>query len=156
MDLFFPEELERLGWILKTFNPEGKEDNIRMVINRRSGSWRVELGVIESVLSIWMASADAGIKKEREDHEAAIKARPFKQTNQMGEDWGEDWRRTTAQLGSKYKFCRILGDDSDERLLKRDISWWVDELIAEESDDFKSKDEIDKADIIIGFNGGQG
>ena len=150
MDLFFPEELESLEWFLKTFDPEGREDYVRILIDRRSSrSWRVKLGDIESVLSMWMASAEAGIRKERGDHEAT---KTDKKTNETR----EEWRRTTAQLGSKYKFCRVLGDDTYERRLKRDISWWVDELIADEIDDSRSKEKMDEADIIIGFNGGQG
>ena len=154
MNIFFPEreKLASLEWILATFSPKGRgeDDYIRILVDRRQpGSWRVKLGDIEAMISMWMASAELSIEKRRDE---AAKRDQSEQTQETK----EDWRRTKAQLGSKYKYCRVLGDDSDERRLKRDLSWLVDELIAEESDESRSHTKFQEADIAIGFNGGKG
>ncbi len=52
-------------------------------------------------------------------------------------------RRKLSGTQSSFGFCRILGDliEGDlekEATLKRDLSWWVDDLIAEQSDDCES------------------
>ncbi len=146
-------------WVLETFKPHGnggmEKDVINIPIKRTSEGHWVDLGIIEAMLSIWMANIETRTReKERstlEDGEAG--------NRKKGEHVHKDWRHIQTQTGSKYKFCRVLGDDSDEHLLKRDLSWWVDELLADQSDDLvkdgtsTSATRISEADIVVGFNG---
>ncbi|KAJ3540951.1 hypothetical protein NM208_g4824 [Fusarium decemcellulare] len=137
---------------LTSAEPSDERDIIVIPIVRgeQSGIHEVDIGKIDAVLSLWTAS---------------IEGPP-------------NWRRNLAGHGMKHSFYRIIGDNLDDEVLKQDVSWWVDSLIAMESDpritdrsfssDYDSSSEInrsrdgqrhlsrariDKVDLVIGFNG---
>lgn len=76
-----------------------------------------------------------------------------------------NWRYKKSGINLRYKFCRIIGDAYDDDVLKRDLSWWIDELIADQSDDCQEPESEEPSwlhsnartdmDLIIGFNSSQ-
>jgi hypothetical protein len=122
----------------------------------------VEIGKIEAVLSLWIASMEAEMIKSTEQatHQSGA---PGKGPPQ---DELADWRRSKAGIGSKLDYCRIIGDNYEDGVLKRDISWWVGRQIADqahvETDDSETDGAAttparggEKVKIVIGFNGPQ-
>ncbi|KAI5861398.1 ankyrin repeat-containing domain protein [Durotheca rogersii] len=168
MNTFFPNTNDgkggqKLQWTLDTFKPFGicgsNEDTIDIPVQKDSPDrpWKVDLGVLEAVMSLWMASINIGTEAK---NKKVIEESSAKNTGAGGRGT-QDWRRGTAGNELKYKFCRILGNNCKDGLLKRDLSWWVDELLADQSDRYTNDDQAqatgqqDEVDIIIGFNGKQ-
>ncbi|KAF5012140.1 hypothetical protein FDECE_1789 [Fusarium decemcellulare] len=191
MNTFFPPSLPKRGehkvaeklvfleWPIEatkltSAEPSGERDRIVIPIVRKkqSGTWEVDIGKVDAALSLWMASIEAKkLKYTNNDKES-------RESAQLSDQGRPNWRRNLAGHGMKHSFCRIIGDNLEDEVLKRDISWWVDSLIAEESDpritdescsiDYgKSSDEnsiresqrrpskarSNKVDLVIGFNG---
>ncbi|EXF73778.1 hypothetical protein CFIO01_07406 [Colletotrichum fioriniae PJ7] len=98
-------------------------DTIEIPIVRKesehSTKWEADIGKIEATLSLWMAS---------------IEAKRFGDRSPASSDPPLDWRRTKAGDDLRYSFGRIIGDNLNDDVLKRDVSWWVDSLVAEQSD----------------------
>ncbi|KAK3330422.1 hypothetical protein B0H66DRAFT_527778 [Apodospora peruviana] len=154
MNTFFPPpdaqqtkslNLNTVDWVFETINPEtslsgsstlvgGRNDFIVISVKRSAdpSKWEVEIGMVDAALSLWMASIEANAleeqKKSTKNNSTTGSASP---KSQMPDS---NWRRTKAGSGMRYKFCRILGDNFKDGVLKRDLSWWVDELIADQSD----------------------
>ncbi|KAF5578241.1 hypothetical protein FPCIR_11643 [Fusarium pseudocircinatum] len=121
-------QLRSLSWQIKTTrrSEEGKpmqEDYIQISVKRGSqGKWKADLGKIDAALSLWMAD----IESKRLDKEQMDKDK--------GTDPFEDWRRTQSENDLTYKYGRLIGDNLKDNVLKRDISWWIDGIIAEQCD----------------------
>lgn len=113
---------------------------------------------MDAILSLWLAAEMARLSEKEED---------------TGKQSRDDWRRKQAGLDAKHTYCRILGDDAEDGCLERNLAWWVDESIAEESKSligsapsatnaasvqgprwYASQARSDEVDSIIGFNGG--
>ena len=158
MKTFFPQsptepsnDIE-VDWVLETFKPGADGTNIRdlatIPITKSSEGYKVDFGIVEAIISLWMANIEAKLQGNKESSE-----RKQQERNQ------DDWRRTRAQHGLNPKFCRIIGGDSEEGLLRRDLSWWVNELIADQSKDGDrdgnriSDSNIRDANIVVGFHG---
>jgi hypothetical protein len=127
---------DRLEWIIDTVGPSWfgrKLDSVTVTIERsqRSGKWRVDIGQLDAILSLWLASEAARLV-ERPKHSDKQEEAPRTQ----GSDDSPNWRRKKAGLETRYNYCRILGDDPDDGILQRDLAWWIDESIAEESESF--------------------
>ena len=126
---------DRLEWLVEAAKPvsttSGEAIDTFTISAKRSQSdpkqWEVDLGKIEAVLSLWMATVEAQHADESELPKTA------------GRHPKHDWRRADSGKGMKYKFCRILGDDFRDGILKRDISWWVDEILAERTQRFRTR-----------------
>jgi len=180
MEEFFPKGLDSFEWAIKTTRLSttrgiGRQDYVTVPIQKSpyDGKWQVGIGTVDAVLSLWLASieAQAAEVKKRSDKLNAKKTPG--QASRL-----PDWRRTKAGVDMRYNYCRILGDHFEDGSLKRDLSWWVDELIAEQSDSRlpltkvapnhgeekvkKHKDQwgcsnarlkAKTTDLIIGFNG---
>jgi hypothetical protein len=190
MNTFFPDpavdrtttrsgkRLSDLKWAIETGGLYSLEqagernDYVRIPVRwlGKNDRWQADIRTIEAVLSLWMATIET---KEDEIHSGKTKNSPAPISGSLS------LRRTK----SRYVFCRILGDHFAEEnsTLKRDLSWWVDELIAEQSDNPVEEDESrtepnpntrdsvadetpvastwhrskarNGADLVIGFNG---
>ncbi|KAJ4265329.1 hypothetical protein NW762_004614 [Fusarium torreyae] len=110
-----------LDWQIRAANWDNKLDTFPIQITKneevqseKSSKWRVDVGTVDSTLSLWMAGIVA--RKIRNQD------RPY------------DWRRAKDGDDLKYPFVRIIGNNDDDGVLKRDIAWWVGETIANESD----------------------
>ena len=105
-----------------------RSDFVKISVRRLKGeTWQVHIGRLEAILSLWMATVEAraeGQRKKAESDRASKSARPTEATN---------WRRTKAGSVLRYRYCRILGDDSEDGVLRRDLSWWIDELTVNQS-----------------------
>ncbi|KAH3958115.1 hypothetical protein HBH92_210860 [Parastagonospora nodorum] len=179
MDEFFPKRLDSFDWAIETIGlsterSRGRQDYITVPIQKSGydSKWQVSIGAVDAILSLWIASIEAQADAQRSTDKVDAKKTPG-QTPQL-----PNWRRTKAGVDLHYNYCRILGDDFEDGSLKRDLSWWVDELIAEQSASQsptgkvgpnhggkKSKDQTYRwdcsnaranakaTDLIIGFNG---
>ncbi|KAF5611338.1 uncharacterized protein FTJAE_14208 [Fusarium tjaetaba] len=121
-------QLRALNWEIKsTRRPEEgdhlQEDYIQISVKRSSqGKWKADLGKIDAALSLWMADIEAKrLNKERTDKDNET-------------DSSQDWRRTQSGNDLTYKYGRLVGDNLKDDVLKRDISWWVDGIIADQCD----------------------
>lgn len=153
MDEFLPKRLDSFIWVVEAVGTKpsngGNErsDYVNVPMRRSSkGKWQVDIGRIDAILSLWMASI--------ESYTAATQV--SKQRKSKGQIVGEDtqsnralpdWRRSKAGVDMRYNYCRILGDDFEDGVLKRDIAWWVDELTAEQSD-VRAKRKLDRSDEV--------
>jgi ankyrin repeat protein len=99
---------KRIEWRIPfSCSDTGAKTEVKLLLTRNSsqnGRWRVDLAGIEAVLSLWMANLESGNSLHDKDLETA------------------DWRR--AGVDSNVDYCRVLGEKRGE-VLKRDISWWV-------------------------------
>lgn len=68
--------------------------------------WTVDLGKIEAILSLWIASIEAQDPRESEN------------------DQNHEWRRSQATIGPRINYRRFIGNSYEDVLL-RDLSWWV-------------------------------
>ena len=80
-----------------------------------------------------MATIEARTMAKKEPRNASS---PTKASTTSAPEF-ETVRRNKKNTGLRYSFCCILGDDLGDRsaTLKRNLSWWIDELTAEHSDD---------------------
>lgn len=172
MDTFLPgskdksESLKSLTWLLRVTFPQSieRQDLIKVPItlnksrnksgNKSNSKWELDTGLIDAALSLWMASIDA--KMSNAANETRGKKPPL---NYKKHDDSEnhiassttDWIFNKDEDALNYSFYRIIGDNLEDGVLKRDISWWTDSLSIEE---IKPKEEIRRdEELIIGFNG---
>ncbi|WAO95424.1 B30.2/SPRY domain-containing protein [Fusarium falciforme] len=158
MEIFFEEktsedglrdgQLDKILWATKTSNPDpnGGDDAEETVVHieRKNGTWVAELGKIEAIMSLWMASIEAQPVVEQS-----------KATDNRSDTGKGDWRRSG---GAKVKFRRIVGDwrgKTIDHSLKRDISWWISNDIALECEDEHeaSHQGVNKdSSLLIGFD----
>jgi hypothetical protein len=132
LDTFLTQaSVKRLDWVIEALKPisslllTGEQADLITIPIKRSaetGKWEVDLGKVEATLSLWMATIEAQLSDEKKDPKATSDFRT------------RDWRRAESGRGMRYRFCRILGDEFKDGVLKRDLSWWVDELLADQSD----------------------
>lgn len=120
---------------------------------RRStnGKWAVDVGKVDAALSLWMAAIEAKAMKEREKLDR--QAERAKTAGSGGATWEPDWRRIKAAAGMKMTFYRILGTDFEDGVLKRDLSWWVDEPALEQAHSKSTERSDESVDFVIGFSG---
>jgi hypothetical protein len=179
MEEFFPKRLDSFEWAIKTTRLStkrgiGSQDYVTVPIQKSThdGKWQVGIGTIDAILSLWMASIEAQAAEVKSSDKLNARKTPGQASRLT------NWRRIKAGVDMRYDYCRILGDDFEDGSLKRDLSWWVDELIAEQSDSRlpsnkvapnhgeekvnKHKDQwgcskarvnVKDTDLIIGFNG---
>jgi len=102
--------------------------------------WLVNIGELEAVLSLWISGIEA---------EVADKSEPTLKYNSGSEV--SDWRRSKLGVRSKLEFCRIIGENFEDGILKRDISWWVGGA-TEEANKPENRGGK-KARLVIGFSG---
>ncbi|KAF3054087.1 hypothetical protein E8E11_011412 [Didymella keratinophila] len=84
---------------------------------RIKGKWTVEIGVIDAILSLWMASIEAeaaNLRKSSDEEHANSTSRQKSET--------PNWRRRKLGIDLRYDFRRILGDDFKDGTMKRDLS----------------------------------
>lgn len=127
------KKLDVLDWVLDTNRSPTTQgpDSVLVSVQRshESGKWQVDIGQLEAILSLWMASIETA--------SASKESKPNTNNTLAGTDKShkfQDWRYDKSGDDPKYEFCRILGDNFEDGTLKRDIAWWVDDLIAEQSD----------------------
>ncbi|UPK95434.1 hypothetical protein LCI18_006369 [Fusarium solani-melongenae] len=141
-------QIDQYLWAIETSNlyPNGGDDAEEAVvrIERKGGIWVAELGKIEAIMSLWMASFEA---------QQVVEQR--KATDDRSGSGKGDWRRSR---GVKVKFRRIVGDwrgKSIDDSLKRDISWWIGDDIALECEDEHEASHQDGnkgSSLLIGFD----
>ncbi|KAH4338099.1 hypothetical protein HBH98_214870 [Parastagonospora nodorum] len=178
MDEFFPKRLDSFDWVIETIrlSTERHQDYVTVPIQKspKNDKWEVDIGTVDAILSLWIASIEAQAADVQKSSDEANANKTPGQTSHL-----PNWRRTKAGIDMRYNYCRILGDDFEDGSLKRDLSWWVDELIAEQSDSYSASKKVDpnhegdkkskdlhyrwdrseargnakSTDLMIGFNG---
>ncbi|KAK7420800.1 hypothetical protein QQX98_002604 [Neonectria punicea] len=123
-----PSEERRLDWVIETSmpplaSPPEEQSSITISIRSSGEKWEVDIGTVEAALSLWMASIEATTLQDKKSPTEGSSTNSYSQKK-------PDWRRAKAGTGMRHSFCRILGDDFEDGVLKRDLSWWVDELVA--------------------------
>ncbi|KAF5571075.1 serine threonine phosphatase 6 regulatory ankyrin repeat subunit a [Fusarium phyllophilum] len=146
-------QLRALNWEIKATrgSEEGKpmqEDCIKISVKRGSqGKWKADLGKIDAALSLWMADVEAKrldkeqAAKEQTDKEKTGKEQAGKEQagkeqadTDKEKDPSEDWRRTQSGNDMACRYGRLVGNNLKGGVLKRDISWWIDGIIADQCD----------------------
>jgi hypothetical protein len=188
MNTFLPppssKPADSLNWVVQTRPPTTgaggsagqHRDSISISLTRpaESTEWEVDLSAIEAVISLWMTNIEAKMVDDK------VKARGGLKGVSAGSRKTTDRVRRRAKVGSttKYTFCRILGDNFEDGVLERDISWWVDELhllgdqidtaggdYTDDGSESKSNVSVEwtasrarasDVELIIGFNGREG
>jgi hypothetical protein len=157
LDTFFPSQndeqrvgrsgkkLDVLDWCLEAIRPPTSDmspqepDWISIHAERSSaGDWQVDIGRIDALISLWMASTEA---KATQDQSSSPVDKTSSKATKLRES--PNWRLAQSGKDMKHSFCRIIGDNLEDGILKRDVAWWVDELIADQSDS-QVGDEYDK------------
>jgi hypothetical protein len=161
MASFFPDsETAPITWVIKTtkiFDKGISRETDNVVINltkSKRKKWLVEVGKVEAILSLWLASIEAETLKNAEQATSNADA-PGKAQRR---DELADWRRTQAGIGSKLECYRVIGDNYKDNVLKRDISWWVGERFCnlvewEDVDPGTLPPRGGDKKLVIGFNG---
>ena len=126
-----PSEIQ---WELQTWEPTRSSETLKsgsfsIPIIWSNENWTVDLGIIEAVLSMWMATIEALGGAQR------------------------NWRRTKSSIGTKYTFSRILGVYNEDQILQRDLSWWIDDFRLYSNDSPQGKSDATGVDLAIGFHG---
>ncbi|KAM0435852.1 hypothetical protein ACHAPT_002743 [Fusarium lateritium] len=167
MNEFFPPaetKTQYLDWKVEATGSDNERDTFVIPVQvKQSNSsttaarWEVDDGTVEAALSLWMAT----IVLERLEGQKDSGSTKGSARGQGGPR--PDWRRSRAGDDLTYAYRRILGDNLPDDVLKQDITWWVGDLIAEESDrllDGESKGAaVDTKEdsifpgLIIGSNG---
>ncbi|KXX75952.1 Ankyrin-1 [Madurella mycetomatis] len=161
------EAFDSFGWVIETwtFPPKGsfqppETDHLTITINRPAEEgerWTVKGGRIEAVLSLWIASIEAETMSPLGDRDTASQSGP--EARGQAKRGSTDWRRSKAGIGSRVPYCRIIGENFEDGVLKRDISWWVSDQLAEQAHNTKGESERgpfrggDKVKLVIGFSG---
>ncbi|KAH7179045.1 uncharacterized protein B0J16DRAFT_402399 [Fusarium flagelliforme] len=160
MNEFFlgSSELKYLNWLIEARHSTetGDNDVIQIMIappQKSGGRFEVDLGILDAAMSLWMASIDAKRLKATDDTHKTGDSRYSKRAR--------EWRRERNGDSLICDFYRIIGNNLEDNVLKRDISWWVDNLIAEGSEERGyERNRSGKwirvkadSDIAIGFNG---
>ena len=73
--------------------------------------WTVDLGKIEAILSLWIASIEAQDPRKSES------------------DQNHEWRRSQATIGPRINYRRFIGNSYEDGVLMRDLSWWVNQTV---------------------------
>lgn len=103
--------------------------NIAIKRSGETGKWHADIGKIEAVLSLWMATIEA---KRTEEERLSSELKTAADVSSIRAP--SNWRRTKAGVDLRHDLCRLLGDNFEDGILKRDLAWWVDDLIADQSD----------------------
>lgn len=132
-----------------------RPDKVKIPVVRRNldGKWEVDVAKIDAILSLWMASIEAKTAKDAKDAQQRRDARrglgKGRSATDLVQDSGDpspDWRRIKVGDDLRRSFGRIIGDNLNDEVLKRDISWWVDSIIAEQSDP-AMEDDNNRSDV---------
>ncbi|KAF2995700.1 hypothetical protein E8E13_003650 [Curvularia kusanoi] len=174
MDTFF--DLNKGGnseiqpdWFVETVGLSSNEGvnqgnfiHIPIQKSKTGNKWQTNVGIIEAILSLWMATIESTTKADKKKAKAKQNQAADASESSQG---SSNWRYKKSGIDLRYKFCRIIGDAYDDDVLNRDLSWWVDELIADQSDGcYKAENEEPSwhhsnartdMDLIIGFNSSQ-
>jgi hypothetical protein len=158
MMTFFPvsDNETVITWVIETTKIvqtgiSSKPENVELFLVFRDNRWSVEIGKIEAIISLWLASIEADTISHNEtdisNADESSKA-----------DGSADWRRSRAGVGSKLDYRRIVGDNYKDDVLERDINWWVGELSADQIEEEGSKPKSPplrggERKHVIGFNG---
>ncbi|KAG5804164.1 hypothetical protein H9Q71_011248 [Fusarium xylarioides] len=160
MNTFFPGSAhasDSLEWLLEAHirlkdSRQEKKEIIKLFVAHTDGKWKLDDGTVDAVLSLWMASIDAPRSEPAND---STDQKPHQKKQAKAKQ--DAWRRAKAGDDLTYSFKRVLGLNLQDGVLKRDISWWVDNLIANQSG-YESSDSggigyEQGREIIIGFHG---
>ncbi|KAF1950413.1 hypothetical protein CC80DRAFT_482849 [Byssothecium circinans] len=160
MSTFAPDDTT-IQWVIKATNVSDTEehrgrDGVDISLkNYARGKWTVEVGKLEAILSLWLAHIEAGtIERAKAATRGAAKSDKTTQRDELA-----DWRRSQGGIGSKVEYYRIIGDNYEDNILKRDTSWWVGDRFKVEKVEGNAKDSGTKASrggphvTVIGFSG---
>jgi hypothetical protein len=109
-------------WFLRV-QIDGKEAKIRFQIDKPEpkSKWKIDATYIEAALSLWIF------------HIRENEARDQKSDDKKGSD--VDWLREDVELNRTV--VQILGPDTPSKGLRRDINWWIGEVINRNDGDNK-------------------
>ncbi|KAJ8108493.1 hypothetical protein OPT61_g8136 [Boeremia exigua] len=135
MDSFFPKTVISFDWVVETIGLStergvDRSDYVSIPVQRIKGKWNVGIGVVDAIISLWMASIEAQAADLRR---SSVEEHANRTSGQKSEV--PNWRRRKLGLDMRYDFRRILGDDFKDGTLKRDLSWWVGETLIEQTEE---------------------
>lgn len=94
-------------WEIPVQSSRDKPGAVKLKIDREAKGWKINVGEVEAILSVWMANLEA------------------QNTTRAKNDKDTEWQRSKAGIALGVDFCRLLGRKYDNGVLQRDINWWV-------------------------------
>lgn len=111
-----------------TPRPDLPEETISFAVEYTENGWKAESTVFDAALSLWMSHLQT---KQTPSH--------------------PDWLRQRAR--AEVQYWRVIGDNFD-KVLERDLRWWINDALAEEIVKSKVVLELDPSPpLAIGFQG---
>ncbi|SCO90430.1 uncharacterized protein FRV6_14558 [Fusarium oxysporum] len=110
LDEFMPVAPDKnlIEWKVPMKDSKDKRSAVSLAITKKvSSGWKIKVGEVEAILSLWMAHLDATKAARTKDKEKS------------------DWQRSKAGVALGVDYCRILGPSDQRGILERDIKWWV-------------------------------
>ncbi|RKK71337.1 hypothetical protein BFJ69_g11092 [Fusarium oxysporum] len=110
LDEFMPVASDKnlIEWKVPMKDSKDKRCVVTLAITKKGSSgWKIKVGEVEAILSLWMAHLDATKAAKTKDKEHT------------------DWQRSKAGVALGVDYCRILGPSDQRGVLERDIKWWV-------------------------------
>ncbi|KAF5706856.1 hypothetical protein FGLOB1_7208 [Fusarium globosum] len=145
-------------WLLEAYieppdSQQWKKEIIKLSVDRtETGKWKLDDGIVDAALSLWMASIDAPRSETADDF-----VNQMTDQRKYGKAKPDAWRRVKAGDDLTYSFKRVLGNNLKDDSLKRDISWWVASLVEYED---RNSDRVGygakETSVVIGFHGDKG
>lgn len=134
LDIFFPPKESNgrsFSWPIEAWHGDSTDSveseteraTVVLPISCEQGEWNIDMGKVEAILSLWMASIEAESKRERKKKDKD-KTQSSPQTATLSKKQS-DWRRSGGASSNRHSFYRILGQDDKDGVLKRDLSWWI-------------------------------
>jgi hypothetical protein len=110
LDEFMPAAPDKtsIEWKVPMKDSKDMRSAVTLEITKKGSSgWKIKVGEVEAILSLWMAHLDVAKAAKAKDKEKA------------------DWQRSKAGVALGVDYCRILGPSDQRGVLERDIKWWV-------------------------------
>lgn len=174
MQVFFPiynnndetgegatESFNQFEWEIEPLAPnrtvQNNGDLITIYIKReeREGRWKVESSEIEAVLSLWIAS----IKAEMTSGESTTSPSGSPRQTRTIIHEHADRKRSATVIESSMPYYRILGKDDENGTLRRNVSWWISDQVAEQALNTRGQSDPGRTHdpraekIVIGLTG---
>ena len=138
MKLFVPDGNGTVEWKIPVTSTSDSMDGVILTeVTKKSSEWWVNSDRIESILSLWIASirAKRRIRNQNTEH--------------------PHWKQSQAGDSLRMNYTRIIGLNSKDDVLKRDMSWWTSWTNGQSTEHLDPGTSLEHMypELVIGFTG---